>query len=57
MSRRHLRKPLFIVLLLFAAAFAVVFGWRWNIDREGRKKLNAVVAKIGAQSVFLLSRA
>ena len=48
MSRRRLRKPLFIVLLLFAVAFAVVYCWRWNIDREGRKKLNAVVAKIDA---------
>lgn len=46
MSRPRFRKPLFIVLLLFAVAFSVIYAWRWNVNRNGREKLNAVVDKI-----------
>jgi hypothetical protein len=48
MSRKRLHRPILVLLVLAAVLATPVFGWRWHVDREGRKKLDAAIASIEA---------
>jgi hypothetical protein len=46
MVSRRIINRLLVVPLLIIVMMVAVLGWRWHIDRQGRKQLEAVVAKL-----------
>jgi hypothetical protein len=46
MVSRHIINRLLVVPLLIIVMMIGVFVWRWHIDRQGRKQLEAVVGKL-----------